>query len=903
MPDWPRYVRDNLRLTRALPADEAAAIEEIARQLDDAYVEALNRGLPPEEAEKETRLHITDWKKLARVLPCNRRNSAGFVFHEERTSRMGIVDRIDSLLRDIRYAARGLRKSGGFFAVAVLTLGLGIGANTIIFSAINSLLLNPVGLPDADRILALRVNYEKLSISKSPAVSIAEFMDARDSTETFSAVGMATVGNYNYSTAGFPERLLGQRVTWQWFDVFGVKPMLGRGFAPEEDQQEANRVAVLAYGTWQQLFGGDPSIVDKTIQLNQQPYKIIGVMGPSFRRREVSLWTPIGLPPAAYTLLSRFNESYEVVARLKPGVSVEQGMARLRFITTRAHEAEGPKGKFARDNGWSVSAQPYPEALAGDLKSPMFLLMGAVGFVLSIACANVAGLVLARAAGRSRELAVRTALGAGRWRLVGQTLADSLLMGAGGLAVGMLVAYGGIRILLALAPQDLDGVAIELDATILSFTAIISLAASVFIGLIPAVQIAAGQKMASLKEGGRPATATRTQLRLRSLLVTFEIAVALILLVGAGLFLRSLAELQKVDTGFEPDGIMTGIVALPPPLYRDIEKQRAFHRAVLEYLEGAPGVTAAATGVSTPFIGGSGGAFAIEGTVPQPGAPTPQGRTQMVSPGYFSTMGIPIVRGRTFTEQDTAAGEPVVVIDEDLARQYWPNEDPIGKRIRRTLSNAPWTTIVGIVRPVKQSALIADTRRGVHYYPVYQAQGLTNFAILARTRLEPAQLSNAIREAVRTADPSQPVFDLRTMDERILASLGTRRFALNLMIIFAGVAIFMAAIGLYGVISYLVAQRTHEIGIRMALGARQTQILAMVVGQGMRLAIAGIVAGVMGAALLAQVLAGELFQVSSFDPLTFGLTAAMVGIVAFLACIIPARRATAVDPMDACRYG
>ncbi len=902
MPDWTRYVRENLSLTHALPGDEANAVEEIARQLDDAYLEALNRGLSPEEAELEAKLHVTDWKKLAEALPFNRSNTAGLLLHKERMERMSIADWIDSFVRDIRYSARGLRKSVGFTAVAVLTLGLGIGANTVIFSAINSLLLNPAGLPDANRLLALRVNYEKLNIKNSPTVSIAEFMDARDSTETFSAVGMSIPGNYNYSTTGFPERLVGQRVTWQWFDVFGVKPMLGRPFAAEEDQLEANRVVVLDYGTWQRLFGADPSIVDKTIQLNQQNYKVIGVMGPEFRRRDVNLWTPIGLPPAAYTPLARTNERYEVVARLKPGISIEQGMARLRLITDRAHQVESPRSQIVRDNAWSVSAQTYPEALAGDLKSPMFVLMGAVGFVLLIACANVAGLVMARAASRSRELAVRMALGADRWRLIRQTLTESFLMAAGGLAVGVFLAYGGIRILLALAPPNLGGVAIELDATVLSFTAVIGMAAGVFFGLIPALQIAHSQNMESLKEGGRTGTLTRTPLRLRSLLGAFEMPLALLLLVRPGLFLRSLAQLQKVETGFQPGGVMTGIVALPPLLYRDIEKQRAFHRTVIEQLAGVAGVKAVATGISTPFIGGSGGAFVIEDAPPQSGAPSPQGRTQIVSPGYFSTMGIPLVRGRTFTNQDTVTAEPVVVIDENLARKYWPNEDPIGKRIRRTLANAPWTTIVGIVRHVKQSELASDSETGAHYYPVYQAQGLTDFAVLVKTTLEPVQLSNAIREAVRAADPAQPVFDLQTMDERILASLGTRRFALNLMIIFAGVAIFMAAIGLYGVISYLVAQRTHEIGIRMALGARGTQILAMVVGQGMRLAIAGIIGGAVGATILARVLSSQLFQVSSFDPLTFGLMAGMVVVVALVACILPARRATTVDPLDACRY-
>jgi predicted permease len=902
MPDWQQYVRQNLRLARALPADEAAAIEEIARQLEDAYLEALNRGLSPEEAAAEAKLHITDWNQLSDELPCNKRYlTASHALREERRPRMSIAGWIESLARDARYAARRLGRSAGFTFVAVLTLGLGIGGNTVIFSAINSLLLNPAGLPDANRILAFGVNYEKLG-NRSTAVSLAEFMDVRDSKDVFSAAAAATEGNYNYTVTDFPERLLGLRVSWQWFEVFGVKPLLGRLFAAEEDQPNMNRVVVLDHGTWQRLFGGDASIIDRTIELNQQPYKVIGVMGPEFRSRDVNLWTPLGLPPALYTPRSRFNESYELIARVKSGVSVEQALAHVAVLTDRVHQSNEFPGQFSRDNGWSIWARPYPESLAGDLKSPMFVLMGAVAFVLLIACANVAGLMIARAAGQKRELAVRSALGAGRWLLIRQTLTESLLIAIGGLLAGVFMAYGGIRLLLALAPQNLGGVSIELDATVMGFTALISIAAGIFFGLIPALQITGAHSLESLKEGGRFGTATRRQIHLRSVLVTLEIAMALVLLVGAGLFLRSLYNLQQVDTGFDARGVMTGIVALPPLIYRDApDKQRTFHHAVLERLASMPGVSHAATGIPIPFSGDAGGAFAIEGAANQPGQPVPAGRLRVISPDYFATLQIPLLRGRTFTDQDTANSEPVVVIDENLARQYWPNEDPIGKRIRRTTSTAQWTTIVGIVRHIRHTELATDSGRGVHYYPVYQTPQATTFAILARTTGEPTELSNAIREAVRAADPSQSVFELRTMEDRVLASLGSRRFAVQLMAVFAALGAFMAAIGLYGVISYIVAQQTHEIGIRMALGARGDQIVAFVIGHGMRLTLAGIVLGSFGAFVLARSLSSQLFEVSSFDPGTFALMAVMVSVVAFLACLIPARRATTVDPVDACR--
>jgi predicted permease len=895
MPDWSAYVRQNLNLPNVLPADEASVVEEIARQLDDAYQEGLKSGLSPEEAAAEAELHITDWKDISTAL------AHKHVAREEVGRRMNIGDRLESFIRDIRYAMRRLRKSPVFTVIAVLTLGLGIGANTAIFSAINALLLNPVGLPDPDRILSFGVNYEKLGV-KSITVSIAEFLDVRDSKDLFSAAAIAAFANYNYSSGDFPERLSAERVTWQWFDVFGVKPMLGRLFTPEEDQPNMNQVVILDHTTWRRLFGGDPSIIAKTIELNQQSYRVIAVMPPEFHFRQTAVWVPLGLPPAAYTPRSRFNESYELVARMKPGVSFEQSMAHVRLLTDRVHQQTDRAGELARNNRWSISAKPYVESVAGDLKSPMFVLMGAVGFVLLIACANVAGLVMARAAGQSRELALRSALGSGRWRLIRQTLTEMLLIAAAGLAAGLLIAWSGIRMLLVMLPQDLTGLAMPLDATVLGFTALIGLSAGILFGLIPALRIARSQSMESLKEGGRFATPARRQLRLRSAMVTMQVALALILLVGAGLFLRSLTYLQQVDTGFDARGVMTGMVSLPMAKYRETAKQMIFQRALLERLANTPGVKAAATGIPIPFVGDAGGAFVVEDLAPQPGQPSLQGRLRVVSPEYFRTLSIPLVRGRTFTDEDTLESEPVVVIDEALARKYWPNEDPIGKRIRRTFSNAPWTRIVGIVRHVKHTELAADSDQGVHYYPAYQTPQVPTFAVLLRTTLEPNQFANAIRQAVLSADPAQSVYDLQSMEDRVLASLSSRRFAVNLLIVFSAVAIFMAAIGLYGLISYLVAQRTHEIGIRRALGARAGQILALVLQQGMRMALAGIGIGVLGAFILARFLSNQLFQVRSFDPATFTLMAAMVMLVAFLACVLPARRATAVDPLDACRH-
>jgi predicted permease len=901
MPDWRLFVRTNLRLKHAPPADEADVVEDIARQLEDAYLEAVGRGLSQAEAENQARLHITDWEELARELPCNRPTTIERSFDNETRERMSMIDWAESLMRDLRFAARRLARSSGFTLVAVVTLALGIGANTVIFSAVNSILFNPVGVPDANRVLSVGVNYEKLNL-RSNSASAAEFLDVSGSKDVFSAAALNVIGNYSYTGTDFPERLVGQRVTWQWFDVFGVKPMLGRVFSAEEDQPNVNRVVVLDYGTWKRLFGADPSVVGRTIELNRQPYEVIGIMGPEFRMRDVNFWTPLGLPPTALTPRARFNEFYDLVARMKPGISIQQAVAHVGLLTERVHQQNDDKGQTARNNAWSIYVRPYPEVIAGDLKSPMFVVMGVVGFVLLIACANVAGLMVARGVGRARELAVCTALGAGRWRLIRQTVTESLLIAIGGVIVAVLIAYMGIPAMLALAPPTLQGVSIELDSRVLVFTALTGIAAGVFFGLIPALQIVANKNTESLKEGGRFGTASRRQLRLRSALVVSEIALALILLVGAGLFLRSLSNLQRVDIGFDPSGVMTGMVTLPPPIYREAEKQHAFHRALLGNLAAIPGVSQAAIATPIPFAGDAGASFAIEDAPNQPGEPSPHGRLQAISAGYFAVLRIPLVSGRAFTDQDTASSEPVVIIDETLARQYWPNQDPIGKRIRRTIANASWTTIVGVARHVRHSELASDADKGVHYYPVSQTPQVFTFALLARTNLEPSTLSSAIRAAVGMVDRAQSVYDVRTMKDRVLDTLGSRRFALRLVIVFAIIAIFMAAIGLYGVISYLVAQRTHEIGIRMALGASGGQILAIVLRQGLGMTLAGIVLGWAGAFILARLVSSQLFQVPPFEPATFALMAVVVCLIAVLACLVPARRATAVEPLDACRY-
>ena len=801
------------------------------------------------------------------------------------------------MLTALRYASRRLRQSPAFALTAILTLALGIGATTAIFSVVNSILLNPAGMPEPDRLVAVRVKYDKVSHLQNIGTSAADYKSAREDSATFSHVATMQFANFSLTGGDRPERLIGARVSSSWFATFQVKPILGRDFRPEEDQPGATQVVILAYPTWKNRFGGDPAIVGKTLMLNGQPHRVAGVIGPEFRwPSRAELWAPIGLTPDQYR--ARTNQFLFTLARLKPGVSLEQASSRIRAMSDQIAKAE----LQGNDGGWGIFLRPLNEQVTGNLRAPLLVLLGAVTFVLLIACSNIAGLLLARASGRAKEMTIRAALGAGRWHLIRQSLTESGLLAALGGVLGIGIAFGGVRMLTGLAEADMNQqLNVQLDRWVMLFTLGATALAGLWFGLAPAWSVSGIQNYEGLKEGGRSGTASRARQQARGVLVVGQVALALVLLVGAGLFIRSIGKLREVDTGFKPAGVLTAFYTLPEAQYRDEERQIAFHQALMERLRTVPGVRAAAGAIPLPFSGDNwSGSFEIDGKPTPPGQPSPHGDQRYVTPGYFEAMNIPLRAGRYFTDQDRKGSEEVVIIDDLLAKTYFPNEDPIGRKfVRGRGANRRVRTIVGVVGHVRHNELQTDTK-GAYFYSAYQSTP-PMMAIVMQPSSEAAGRA-AVLEAIRGVDPNQPIYDIKTMDERVTDSLGTLRFGVKLIGSFATLALLMAAIGLYGLISYAVTQRTQEIGIRMALGAARQDVLTLVLGQGVKLLIAGVALGSIAAYALARLIATQLFGVKPFDPLTFGVMAGVLALVALLAAYVPARRALSVDPMIALRY-
>lgn len=791
-------------------------------------------------------------------------------------------------------ALRSLLRAPGFTATAIAALALGIGVNTTIFSAFNATLLHPAFMDDPGQIAVIGAEYPRRGVAVAGA-SIGEVLDARAAHHLFSRVALQDWINFGYTPAGggHAERLVAGRVTPGWFETFGAQPLHGRTFRKEEDVPGDHRVVVLSYGLWQRLFGGEPGAVGKRMQLNGESFEIVGVMPPEFRwPASAELWCPWEIKPGLLESQPRLAGGFTTYARLQPGVTRLRAETELEAMAQRGYTAR--ERELTAESGRRVRVRSFTEFQTARSQVQPAPLAGAVLFVLLIACANIAGLMLARGANRSREMAVRSALGASRWQLMKPLLAESLLIAFAGTLAGLAFAWALLRFLISIAPpQDVPQRLLRFDAWVLGFTIAAGAASGLLFGTLPAWQTS--------RLGGR----FQARQRARSILVVSEVALALILLVGAGLFLRSIRNLQLTEAGFDTHGLITADLQIPVKAATAGEPERVglFHRAVLDRLQATPGVTHAAIASAFPLLGGDTrypfsipGRDATSDPFYERAAGNIAGIERTVSPDYFATLGVPLLAGRAFTGSDSAISEPVVIADHGLALRYFGSP---AAAIGQYLQFGPkrQARIVGVVPRIRQTEPGVDVERPLFYLPMFAAP-IPYAAFVVRGT---GDLGFAIRQAVHAVNPALAVFNAQPLDERLGRALAPKRIAAWLLSFFAGAALFLAALGLYGVISYSVSQRTQEIGIRMTLGARASEVVRLIMADGLRLALAGAALGLAGAVLVARALARQLYRVGPFDPVAFAGTAAVLIAVAGLASWLPARRAARVDPLVALR--
>jgi predicted permease len=809
---------------------------------------------------------------------------------------------MEFIIKDIRYAVRGLVKRPGFTVIALITLALGIGANTAIFSVVNAVLLRPLPFRDPEQLVMV---WEDAAFAGFPrnTPAPANYVDWKNQNQSFSDMAATAETSFNITGDGEPERVTAYSVTANFFPVLGVQPFLGRGFLPEEDRPGANKVVMLSYKLWQTRYGGDRQILNRDIQLNGEKHTVVGVMPPNFQFLDsyVRMWVPLALDQEE--LANRGGHYLSVVARLKPGVALSQAQADMNAIMRRI-ATDHPEDSF--DGKLGAVVMPMRDQVVGDARGSLVMLLVAVAFVLLIACANVAGLLLARAVGRRREIALRMALGASRPAVVKQLLTESLLLSLVAGVLGTLLAYWSFTFLQGLVPEQMTlATTLKVDIRILLFTILISIVTGIIFGLAPALQAARVDLNEALKQSSTRVTATG---RLRSTMIVFEVALSLVLLIGAGLLIQTLFQIFGQYSVLEPEKILTMRTVLPREKYKEPQQRNNFYRQVLERVEHLPGVVSAGYSTSVPLSwkGGTSGFYPEGIKAPIPGMAYDANHRQ-VSADYLKTMNIPLRQGRYFDGRDNEQSMPVAIINETMARQYWPGENALGRRFKigdPDDPKRPWTQIVGIVADIRQMGLDEPVKAEM-YLPYQQINHNPWFVprdLAIRTSGDTSNLVGSVRQIIREVDPDQPVSNVATMAELLGEEASQRRMGMIMLVAFAALALLLASLGIYGVLAYFVTQHTSEIGVRLALGASTRNILFLVLRKGMGLTLLGVVIGIAAALGLTRLMSSLLFGVKAVDPLTFVTVPLLLASVALLACYLPARRATKVDPLIALRY-
>jgi putative ABC transport system permease protein len=809
------------------------------------------------------------------------------------------------LLQDLRYALRQLRKTPQFTALALLIVALGIGANTAIFSVVNAVLLRPLPFPQSERLVQVwhvppAASFHGMSTF---SVSPANYLDWLDQSRVFEQMAIYGRNSFNLTNQSQPEAVMAARVSSAFFSVLRVHPLLGRAFIPEEDRSGRDHVALISQAFWQSHCGSNPNIVGQKIILDQQGYTVVGVMPAKFffpapdTEWQPQVWTPLGWTDKDRAV--RGNHNYLVMGRLKPGVSLRQAQAEMNTISRRL-EQQYP----ADDKGWGAVVVPLRDQLVGEVRPALLVLLGAVAFVLLIACANLANLLLAKTLAKSKEIAIRTALGASRIRVLRQVLSETIVLALLGGTFGLLLAHIGIVSIVSFLSAKLPRAGeIGLDGRVLGFTFAMSIVTGVLAGLAPAWRLTKSNVNEQLKQGSGRTGSDQSGNRTRSALIVAEIALSLTLLMSAGLMVRSLWRLRNVDPGFDPHNLLTLTLDLPPVKYAEPTQQLGFFDEVLRRVRVLPGVDSAGAIDALPLSGnGSTQPIAVEGHPSVEMSEQPEVAVRTITPGYIHATRVAMLKGRDFTEADAADKPAAILISESLAERFWPNEDPIGKHLTLTFFPGTSREVVGVVGDVKQDRLDVAERIATLYVPLAQTPNHRGLSLVVRTRSNRVNLVSAVTDAVHQVDGEEPVVDVMTMDEILSGSVAQQRFNMLLLAAFAGLALFLAAVGIYGVLSYAVKRRLQEIGIRMALGAGRGHVLRMILGQGLRLAFMGVCIGLVASLGLTRFLTSQLFEVKASDPLTLTGVSLLLVAVALAACYLPARRATKVEPSVALRY-